>query len=122
MSQRTLPASIAAGMAITRVATLPHATAATFNLADIPWPSNAEFVTGPDVSQFTNADRATSDPYTLSQTFGVDNAFDANNEVHGTRVVGQVLFDNPVTLSPTTGSAGYAIRFIDLDGATEWRA
>lgn len=153
------------------------ASAATFHLADIAWPTAAEFITSPDIAAFSNADRATSAPYTISQTFRVDSAFEANsaffsyrnkltqsittkiqifevadrfaatlpltpdpsavvyeallespstlldpvNEPDGTRVVGQILFDSPVLLSPTVGSAGYAIRFTDLDETGEWR-
>lgn len=169
---RTLLAATALGLTA-----IHPVTAATFNLAEIAWPTGAEVITSADLSNFSNADRATSAPYTLSQTFLVESPFEANsaffsyrnkltesittrvqifevadrfaatlpetpdaaavvyeavvespstlldpvNDPNGSRVVGQILFDNPVLLSPTLGSAGYAIRFTDLDGSGEWR-
>lgn len=153
------------------------ATAATFHIIDVSWPADAEFATAATEAPFPSSDRASSAPYTLSQTFRVDEAFDANslffsyrnklpesiearvqifevddrfapalpetvdpsdilfdatiegastlfdpiNQENGARVMAQVLLGTPVSLAPTTGSAGYAIRVTDLDQAGEFR-
>ena len=63
------------------VAVTATASAASFHIGDgnIPWPTTAEFATSTDDADFPSADSTTGSLYTLSQTFLVDEAFDANS-------------------------------------------
>lgn len=75
-------ARVAAGALVALTACGPlvsPASAAQIRIDGVSWPTNAEFATGPDETVFTNDDKSNNPPQTLSQTFQVDEAFDARS-------------------------------------------